>query len=237
MLTWLICHDADTEKANSMPIWHLSRHLEDQKLGTRPGAELAEADSVPRVLKTHLPDRFFTSTFEKSHPKVIVVMRNPKDVITSYYYMHKKIDFMGPFKGSFDQFFDLFKAKELQFGDMFEYNLSWWRHRGNGHYLFLRYEDMKRDVKAAIGKIADLCNVTLTRDQVNTIAEYCQFETMRESKPVKRSLGQFNVPVGNFMRKGIVGDWKNELSQDQSEYIDKLCGELYKPVGIDFSYD
>ncbi len=232
MLAWLVCHNADTETANRTSIFDLSRHLEKQPPGTRSGAELAETEPSPRVLKTHLPEWCFVDTFRKCQPRVIVVMRNPKDVITSYNHMHKDVKMFGPFKGSFYEFFELFKNKELMFGDVFHHNLCWWKHRDDEGYLFMKYEDMKRDLTSAVTQIADLCDVTLSSEKVHRITEYCQFDNMKKSKSVKLGLDFFNVRVDTFMRKGIVGDWKSLFSAEQSRIVDKLCQTLYTPAGI-----
>ncbi len=236
MLTWLVCHGGDTELAESTTVGlsHLSPFMESQFPGQTSGVEEAKTQSPPRVLKTHLPEWCFTDTFTKCHPKVIVVMRDPKDIIVSFYHMYKKVKLLGPFTGSFDEYFELFKNKELTYGDVFEYNLGWWKHRGDKRYLFLRYEDMKQDVKPAIRQIADLCDVTLNLDQVDRIAQYCEFDNMSRSTPVKLNLDEINVPVDHFMRKGQVGDWKTMMSPSQREYVDKLCKERFTPVGIDY---
>ncbi len=97
MLTWLVCHGADTEMAEStnLAIHDLPQFMESQPPGQKSGVELAEAQSPPRVLKTHLPEWCFTDTFKKCHPKVIVVMRDPKDIIVSFYHMYKKLPAYG----------------------------------------------------------------------------------------------------------------------------------------------
>ncbi len=235
MLTWLVCHGADTELAESgnLAIHDLPQFMESHPPGQKSGVELAEAQSNPRVLKSHLPEWCFTDTFTKYHPKVIVVMRDPKDIIVSFYHMYKKA-LLGLFTGSFDEYFELFKNKELECGDVFEYDLGWWKHRGDKRYLFLRYEDMKQDVKPAIRQIANMCDVTLIPDQVDRIAQYCEFDNMLSSTPIKLTLAEVNIPVGNFMRKGPVGDWKTMLSSSQTEYVDKLCKEYFAPVGIEY---
>ncbi len=236
MLTWLVCHGADTELAErgKAGIWDLSMFMECHFPGKTFGVEPAETQSPPRVLKTHLPEWCFKDTFAKCHPKVIVVMRDPKDMLVSYYHMYKKVKLLGPFTGSFDEFFELFMNKELMYRDLFETSLGWWKQRGDKRYLSLRYEDMKQDVKPTIRQIADLCDVNLNPDQVDRIAKYCEFDSMSRSTPIKLTLDEFDVPVGDYLRKGIVGDWKNLMSPSQREYVDKLCKELFAPVGIDY---
>ena len=39
-----------------------------------------------------------------------------------------------------------------------------------------------------------------------------------------------------FLRKGVVGDWKNFLSAEQSADLDRKCAEKLKGTGIEFGY-
>ncbi len=39
------------------------------------------------------------------------------------------------------------------------------------------------------------------------------------------------------MRKGIVGDWKNFLSAEQSTEMDAICAARLKDTGLVFEYE
>ena len=43
--------------------------------------------------------------------------------------------------------------------------------------------------------------------------------------------------VLSFLRKGVVGDWKNFLSPEQSAQIDSICAERLKDMGLEFEYE
>ena len=43
--------------------------------------------------------------------------------------------------------------------------------------------------------------------------------------------------VPSFLRKGVVGDWKNFLSPEQSAQIDSICAERLKDMGLEFEYE
>ena len=48
-------------------------------------------------------------------------------------------------------------------------------------------------------------------------------------------LGTATVGQGDktaYIRKGVAGDWRNVLSQEQSDYVDQLCEEKWRPLGI-----
>ena len=47
----------------------------------------------------------------------------------------------------------------------------------------------------------------------------------------------FKKEISAFLRKGEVGDWKNYLSKEQNEYLDKVIAERLDPVGLKMTYE
>lgn len=56
--------------------------------------------------------------------------------------------------GKFDDFFELFMEGEVDFGDYFDCLMSWYEHRNDQNVLFLTYEQLKKDTKEYVLKIA-----------------------------------------------------------------------------------
>ena len=51
--------------------------------------------------------------------------------------------------------------------------------------------------------------------------------------------GNATVGHGNnsaFARKGVTGDWRNVLTPEQSDYVDRLCEEKWQPIGISLNH-
>ena len=42
------------------------------------------------------------------------------------------------------------------------------------------------------------------------------------------------VDGAKFFRKGIIGDWKNVMTEEQAAFIDERVRELYDPIGLNF---
>ena len=110
------------------------------------GLEEIKALPRPRLIKTHLHPSYFKRQLEDETtcPRFVVVLRNPKDVLTSYYHFHKTWPAEFSFPKDWDYFFGMFKEKRLLYGDYFDHILSWWKYRNHPRVLVVKYEDMKK---------------------------------------------------------------------------------------------
>ena len=193
----------------------------------------------PRSFKSHFSYDTFPCGPPRSTPcKYIYVARNPKDMAVSYFF-HTKKGFLPDL--TWESFWELFLIGKMGFGDYFDHVLSWWPHRDDKNVLFLKYEDMKKNPKEVISQIARFIRVdNLSQDIVTKIAESTSFEKMKADDTANMSwLHFFNDETGkpSFLRKGIIGDWKNFLTEEQSAQIDALCDEKLKGLGIEFDYE
>ena len=193
----------------------------------------------PRFMKSHLPYQLWKKQLEK-HPnlKVIQTLRNPKDTLLSFYHHLRSDGHLGGFNGTWDQFFELFKQKRLTWGDYFQINADWYKfNKERENSLILTYEEMKKNHRAHVIKIAKFIGQDLSDKAVDLIVEKStvknvspKFKTLFETNPV------WNLNRSLFVRKGIVGDWVNYFSKEQSEYVDAKCKEYLEPLGIEFIY-
>ncbi|KAJ1963596.1 hypothetical protein GGI12_001953, partial [Dipsacomyces acuminosporus] len=137
-----------------------SYHWVESQIGhPRPREEL-ENLQPPRLFKSHMPYEMALGGVPAENPcKYIYVARNPKDVCVSYYHFQHGIDKPGYYKGEWDPWFQMFAEGKLRFGDWFDHVLGWWKHKDCENILFLKYEDMKKDIDAELKKIASFIGV------------------------------------------------------------------------------
>ena len=211
-------------------VWMLYRDGEPLPLGKNINLEVPHLEEVgsefvaalpePRFIKTHL-----TYELVPHHPeaKYIYVARNPFDCVVSFYYhtkgFIKHYDFA---EGSFDSFFECFINGEVDWGDYFDHLLPWIQHKNDANILFLTYEEMKEDLRAAIKKIAvflgDIYMNKIDNIQIlENIIEYASFSSM--SKNQSRWSSQRPDRMTPFIRKGEVGDWKSHFSASQTRQL------------------
>ena len=192
----------------------------------------------PRIFKSHLPsDKFLGGPPNTSPAKYIYVGRNPKDMIVSLFSMSQYVQKQQA--PSWDDYFEWF-INDIKvsgfYGGWFPNVLGWWRYKDEPNVLFLKYEDMKRDLPGVVKKIAVFLGYALEQEVLDDIAQKCTFENMKINPFVNRT----NVPIfqsGGFLRKGRVGDWKNYFTPEQSAEFDALYAEKMKGTGLDFDFE
>ena len=120
----------------------------------------------------------------------------------------------------------------------FDHILSWWTHRNDDNVLFVKFEDMKREPLAAIKRIATFLGYTnLPQEVLTTIAEKTSFDKMRDNDTVNYSWRAYRDPKAQpFMRRGAIGDWKNQFSTEDSQRLDKLYLDHLHGTGLEFYF-
>ena len=170
--------------------------------------------------------------------KVIVGMRNIKDILVSLYFFYQMNAGFGNFKGTFNEFFVLFKEKRLAYGDWFDYNLEYWNNRHEFNLYVLKYEDIQKDILGTIRKLAVYLEKDLTEQQVVAIAKHVSFDAMKNNTQVNKiSHPGFDHSISPFFRKGKVGDWKSYLTVEQNEYIDNIYSQRVAGSGLDVDFE
>ena len=192
----------------------------------------------PREFFEHAPYGMMPGGLPSASPaKYIYVARNPKDVMVSYYYHHISAKGIFGFSGTWDVFFNLFLTGKVCFGSWFDHVLEWWRHKDDPNVLFLKYEDMKKDHPGAVRAIAEFMGCDLTPDTVDQIVMESTIDRMKANPNTNFSwLPPTMYTMNPFLRKGIVGDWKNHFTSEQSAMFDAVYQEKLKGTGLSFDF-
>ncbi|XP_042149429.1 sulfotransferase ssu-1-like [Ixodes scapularis] len=210
------------------------------------GAQGPDRMPRPGAIKTHLP--FDKQPYSKE-AKYFYITRNPYDCCVSYYHHTKALPAYYFEDGTFDQFFDVFVEGKGECGDFFDQLLSWYNHRDDPNVFFVTYENLKKDTESWVLKMADFlgveygeslrCDPTVLKrivdvssvsnmkkafnDACKTVGPHVPAASVADG-PLKLDKESLEAAVkkpmtGDFVRKGVVGDWKNFFAQ---EMIDRM---------------
>jgi len=189
-------------------------------------------------MKTHLRSEIYESQIKAGKVKIIVVIRNPKDTLVSMYHFYRMHRALNNFKGTWDDFFELYKSKHLLFGDYFKWYSYWLQYKDKPNVKLVKYEDMHHKMSDVINEVCQFLGKTLSLDAIAGIIQHLKFDNMSQNTMVNyKGTSVFNMDISPFMRNGKIGDWKNYFSEEQSDAIDKRYKKLIEPFGVTLEFE
>lgn len=202
--------------------------------------KLAEGRPSPRLLKSHLKLHMLPKCLFDSKAKVIYVVRNPKDAAVSYFNFCRMNPFLPPYK-DWSEFFEYFRRGLLPWGDWFEHVLPWWEKRNEPNVLFIKYEDMKKDLVNAVTSVSEFLGKSLSDDEIEDICARSSFEAMKKNPAASPDLAHPILskrdPTIQFMRKGEIGNWKNYFTVAQNERFDEMYKHKMEGTGLQLEFE
>lgn len=220
-------------------IWLLTHNgiEQDKKItDVMPWLEIGEGFNAvknmdsPRFITSHLPYALSPGVND-SQAKYIYVARNPKDCVVSGYHFFSSLKVHS---GSWDDYLESFMSGTGPFGDWFTHVLGWHEASLNSdNILFVKYEDMKQDLATVVTTMADFFSITLDPLLLQSVVERSGFKAMAKNSNINY---QWEDEAPTMMRKGMVGDWQNHFTEEQSKAFDALYQERMKNTTLTFDF-
>ncbi|CAH2086174.1 unnamed protein product [Euphydryas editha] len=240
-LVWMVANDMDYETANKIPLTKRYSFLEfstipfvDSLFNSMKVEDIAMLPA-PRFIKSHLPLSLLPPTLLDT-TKVVYVARDPRDVVVSFFHHNKLKRFTGE-DAELKSYWNYFIKSEVIWTPYFSHVLEAWEKRSHPNMLFLFYEELFKDMPAAIRRVAKFLGKEVTSEQVAKLNEHLDFKNFKKNKMVNleefQESGIFTKGPG-FVRKGKVGGWRDDFDEEMTEQAEKWIAENLR--GTDFRF-
>lgn len=197
---------------------------------TRPGMPVAELltrlermpGTRPRAFKTHSAPPTLPYQALPSGVRYVVVMRDPEEALASMRpFMAQHRDALLNAWGipraaigfpDFGSYYDGFvETSGIHFG-LFAFLAAWWPLRHAENVLFIHFNDMQRDLRASVERIANFIGVAPKAEQWPAILEYTSFAWMKQHDIKFDGLSAEIPPIrpGAMVRRGQAGAAQEE---------------------------
>lgn len=151
---------------------------------------------------------------------IIIVVRDPRDICVSATYYHMR---SGEF--SEKEFSKKLSGMLFNGGPNPDFNESFLKDIDKVPHVLLRFEDMIKDSYGAMTKLLDSCNYGYDEERLKFAIERYSFKILSKG----RDPGEENRM--DHYRKGVIGDWKNYLTEEMNQEFCDRHSELMKAWG------
>lgn len=175
-MTWLLMNNLNFEKAKSIDIELRSPFIEL----TKDHLKMCKHLSRPRLIKSHADIKFLPKQLWTKNPKIMFVVRDPRDAFVSLYH-HNKFFFDKTVEESIESFIQ----DKLKYGNFWPMVLSFYALRHRSNIIFFSYEEMKRNLELVVLKVAKFIGRDYDEGQIRELLEHLDFNSMKSEWPRK----------------------------------------------------
>ncbi len=186
----------------------------------------------PRIIKSH-------ECFDPRYPRVVYIVRDPRDVVVSQYHYHRKIRKIED-DSPMEKFVTRFLAGETCPHGSWGQNVSTWltTSEGTPRFLLLRYEDLVADTARELAKVVAFLDLSAGPEQIAQAVERSSADRMRQlekRQPDKNELMKGSRKDLSFVRAAGSGGWRSDLPAPMVAQIEAAWGSLMQHLGYELS--
>jgi Sulfotransferase domain len=185
----------------------------------------------PRIVKSH-------ECFDPRYKKILYIVRDPRDVLISYYEFQLKRRVISDECG-LEEFLPRFMASEFEpkTGSWRDHVVSWTATRGGQKsFLLLRYEDLLANAEKESTKIASFLGLDTNPERIARAVALSSADRMRQlEKEQSRQWKETRKTRQDkpFVRNAASGGWKSIVPEQCVAQIESAWGDVMRSVGYE----
>lgn len=190
--------------------------------------------SSPRFIKSH-------QYFDHRYPKVLYIVRDPRDVVLSYYDFSRKyrqIDDDYPLQAYVSDFVNA-RLSSASWGTWGE-NVGTWiaARQGRPGFMLVRYEDLKTNAAAELARMAGFLDLEPSPELIARALQQSSAEEMRKMEKtqsndwVATKDKRTDVP---FVGAAQAGKWRAKLPPSAIAEVEAAWGSLMVSLGYELT--
>lgn len=202
---------------------------------------LSDAAQEPVFLKVH---DAFTLTPEgiplmskRATAGVLYLLRNPLDVSVSFAH-HSAQPVERAVENMNDPDFAFVDNPHRLHNQLRQRLLTWshhvtsWVDEPGLRVLVVRYEDMRADPISGFTEVIRFCGLDTDPERIAKAVDFSRFERVK-SQEEEHGFGEKMPRAESFFRKGVVGSWREGLSEEQAAQLVAQHGDVMRRFGYD----
>lgn len=193
--------------------------------------DLRTVPARERVIKTHFP-------FDPRYQKIIHLIRDPRDVLASYYHYTRKVPHL--LYDRHDHALDLPGFSRILLrggvwpGSLMFHTDSFSRHKDDTCYLLVRYEDLLQSPEREFRRVLHFLKIDLEPETIGQLISHVSFDNMsRLYSPVSAAAGRLASDRELMLRRGQPGGYREEFDAQGLEWIARQLNGYLVRYGYD----
>lgn len=163
--------------------------------------------------------------------KVILLVRDGRDIVLSYYHWLKAF---ANYQGSFTNYLQDYEITSPA-NEWAEYNKAWLKHMTPEYIYTISFEKCRENPVDEIGKLLKFLSIERSIPDIEQAINLSSYSNMKKLEDDKVQVKGEEIGCGKIMRKGKVNGWIDEFSDIDLKAFDGFPNEMLDFFGYDIS--
>jgi hypothetical protein len=174
-----------------------------------------------------LDPRFFRcqATFDAKLPRVIYMLRDPRDAMLSYWHYQRFLD------SEFNISLADFLAGDHSPCEWNQHVEGWLLPQRHPSFFLVRYEALHENTAGVLKEVLKFAGIKCTDAKINVAVEASRFERMRAAEERGGVAGRVGEQYERFVRRGRIASWQEEMGYRELCIIEQKYGDIMRKMG------